>query len=550
MGKAYRENFRQLSIIGIVFLLVMILANGIASTMVINRPWFGGYGEIYFDETVLIYVFIMSVVGALIITAKGFSFLNRRSESDMYHSFPISRTKLYASVVFASLTWIAITLIPVAGFFLMYHSQGMNGKELLGIFILWVVSCVYECSVFSMALSSTGNKFLGLSVGMILFFVPRCLINITKSMYGEYFNLFDSTFDYSKNIFGNQFCVWENLVDICSSEFYEMKYVLCGLAFSIPVAILFFFIGAKIFKVRKSEIAGAPEVFKPVKIIAMGLLVLLPSMTIAWIPGNPGFEDNTEKMQYIIFLFAMGTILFFFYGVNLNFNKKRFVKTIKCYPAFIIAILLNFGIVSLVTNNARKQTVDVDKTEYVLINGMESFSGSIISIEFELYTDIGQLRLYDKEIIRILSEGNSKVNEELDYIALAVGVNNGHGTYRKTVKLDIEHLKALVMRLAELDHVQIPTFTPIWGVTDTELEKKIQNALVEDLADKNIGDYIIVDNVAKFYTDERVIEEENGVYYLDFELKPSYYNSVSANDYLRLRIDETLPKTFELLRNR
>lgn len=549
MGKAYRENFRQLSIFGVIILVGMIIANGIASTMVINRPWFGGYEEIYFDKTVLIYVFIMSAVGALIITTKGFSFLNKRSESDMYHSFPISRTKLFTSVVLASLTWIAISIIPVAGFFLMYHSQGMNGKELLGIFILWVVSCVYECSVFSMALSSTGNKFLGLSMGMILFFVPRCLINITKSMYGEYFNLFDSTFDYSKNIFGNQFCVWENLVDICSGEFYGMKYVLCGLAFSIPVAILFFFLGAKVFKARKSEIAGAPEVFKPVKIIAMVLLVLLPSITIAWIPGNPVFEDNTERIQYILFLFAMGTILFFAYGVNWNFTKKKFVNILKFYPAFFIVILLNFGIVSLVTNNVRKQTVDVDKTQYVLINGVESYSGNMISVKFDRYTDLETLRLYDKEIIRILSEGNSKINKESDYVALAVGVNNGKGTCRKTVYLDIEYLEALVKRLAELDQVQVPVWTPIWGVSDRELQEEIQSALAEDFADKNIGDYIIISNVNKFYTDERVIEEENGVYYLDFELE-SYYHSVSANDYLRLRIDETLPKTFELLRNR
>lgn len=549
MGKAYKECFRQLSIFGVIILVGMIIANGIASTMVINRPWFGGYEEIYFDKTVLIYVFIMSAVGTLIITTKGFSFLNKRSESDMYHSFPISRTKLFTSVVLASLTWIAISIIPVAGFFLMYHSQGMNGKELLGIFILWVVSCVYECSVFSMALSSTGNKFLGLSVGMILFFVPRCLINITKSMYGEYFNLFDSTFDYSKNIFGNQFCVWENLVDICSGGFYGMKYVLCGLAFSIPVAILFLFLGAKVFKARKSEIAGAPEVFKPVKIIAMVLLVLLPSITIAWIPGNPVFEDNTERIQYILFLFAMGTILFFAYGVNWNFTKKKFVKILKFYPAFFIAILMNFGIVSLVTNNVRKQTVDVDKTQYVLINGVESYSGNMISVKFDRYTDLETLRLYDKEIIRILSEGNSKINKESDYVALAVGVNNGKGTCRKTVYLDIEYLEALVKRLAELDQVQVPVWTPIWGVSDRELQEEIQSALAEDFADKNIGDYIIISNVNKFYTDERVIEEENGVYYLDFELE-SYYHSVSANSYLRLRIDETLPKTFELLRNR
>lgn len=549
MNKAYKELFRQMSIIGIIFLVLMIITNGIASIMVINRPLFGSAEEIYFDKEPFIYIFIMSVVGALIITTKGFSFLNKRSESDMYHSLPISRTKLYTSVVLAALTWIAISLIPVLVFFFIYHSQGMSGKELLGIFVLWVASCVYGCSVFSIALSSTGNRFLGLSIGMILLFIPRCLINITKSMYGNYFDLFDGTFDYGKNIFGNQFCVWKNLADICSGEFYGMKYVLYGLVFSVPFAILFFFIGARIFKARRSEIAGAPEVFKPVKIIAMLLLVLLPSVSIAWIPGNPVFEDNAERMPSIIFLFVMGTILFFSYGVNWNFNKNRFLKILKYYPAFIIAILLNLGIVSMITSNIKKQTLDVNKTEYVVIKDENVFSGNIVSVKFDRYTDIETLRLNDKEIICILSEGNSKTGNELADVALEVSVNNGNVTYRKTIYLDVENLKALVKRLAELNQVQLPIWAPIRGVSDKQLTENIRNALVEDLSGKKIEDYIILDIVEWYNTPDLNIEEENGVFYLDFKMDSDYIVDIASN-YLRLRIDETLPKTYELLRNR
>ena len=64
-------------------------------------------GQLDFAGALIVYIY----VGGIGLAFAGFSFLNRRADSDFYHSLPVSRRDLYLSVTAAALTWIVGTVL-------------------------------------------------------------------------------------------------------------------------------------------------------------------------------------------------------------------------------------------------------------------------------------------------------------------------------------------------------------------------------------------------------------------------------------------------------
>lgn len=88
--KLYRETFRRLTRLGLVLLAVTVTVcsvvayqdcmRDVASNAMLSAP-----------ETFSMPLMVFVYVGSLTLAFAGFSFLNRRADSDFYHSLPISR---------------------------------------------------------------------------------------------------------------------------------------------------------------------------------------------------------------------------------------------------------------------------------------------------------------------------------------------------------------------------------------------------------------------------------------------------------------------------
>ena len=89
----------------------------------------GGISGNYF--LVLVFIIVVPVISLIV-----WSFLNKRSSSDFYHSIPYTRLCIYLSKTAAILTWIAGILVCH-----MYHRQFYSW--LTGSILMWIMQ---QCS--------------------------------------------------------------------------------------------------------------------------------------------------------------------------------------------------------------------------------------------------------------------------------------------------------------------------------------------------------------------------------------------------------------------
>ena len=106
--KPYLESFRKLSRVGLIVFALSIVASAVISIQYCTTPYHGNVPSMTNMFSPLI-AFIY--VGGVVLAMEGFSFLNKRSDSDFYHSLPVSRTKLFWAITLAALTWIAATVL-------------------------------------------------------------------------------------------------------------------------------------------------------------------------------------------------------------------------------------------------------------------------------------------------------------------------------------------------------------------------------------------------------------------------------------------------------
>ena len=92
MVSSYKEHLRQLSIWGIVILIIVSVINILTIPLTISRPFMSN--EIKISTDVVRYTYAVSMVCIVFFTVRAFSFVNKRTSCDIYHSLPVKRTTL------------------------------------------------------------------------------------------------------------------------------------------------------------------------------------------------------------------------------------------------------------------------------------------------------------------------------------------------------------------------------------------------------------------------------------------------------------------------
>jgi ABC-2 type transport system permease protein len=106
--RMYKESLRKLLPVGLPLAILTLLYTGITG----GQNCFGEYTITQANTAIGVApILVYYVYTAALFALYGFSFLFRRSSSDLYHSFPVKRTDMYLSVTLATATWMGTTIV-------------------------------------------------------------------------------------------------------------------------------------------------------------------------------------------------------------------------------------------------------------------------------------------------------------------------------------------------------------------------------------------------------------------------------------------------------
>ncbi len=283
-------------------------------------------------------------IGALIIPiaflmiSQAFSFLDKRKDSDFYHSLPQKRLCVYLSLLSSAMTWaVGILALSLCLNLLLWLQSpySVDFSAILPVLLGFSASAfaVAGVSVVCRIITGTTSAFVFYTVCSFLF--PRLflyiftnyLVDINPSIVikGSFFDAF--SFEYSP--FFPLCTVLENDMDLFENGLF--------IAFLFLEAFVFFFIGARLFIRRKSELAGA-------KIISKKLQFLFRSLSITPILFFLFADFNDFDSAAIWFVFAL--LVHFLFDLILSRSVKTSVSNL---PLFFLT--LGISIVFLISAN-------------------------------------------------------------------------------------------------------------------------------------------------------------------------------------------------------
>lgn len=196
----------------------------------------------------------------IVFTASIFKFLNKRRDSDFFHSLPPTRLCMFFSGCLASLLWSLITI--VAMIFIGYISLLICGLSCpisyIGYLIAYnavVALIITGCA--SIALSATGTLIPGLCLTLIIMFLPRLILTIINIMVREQSIIASALND---GLFFNQdynFVTAPLFSALASgySNAVSLPAFAGGYIYTGVLGLIYIFLGALTFRARKSESA-------------------------------------------------------------------------------------------------------------------------------------------------------------------------------------------------------------------------------------------------------------------------------------------------------
>ena len=171
--KPYLESVRRLTRVGLILFALSLVASAIVSIQYCTALYYGNVPSMTRMFSPLI-AFIYA--GGIVLAMDGFSFLNKRSDSDFYHSLPVSRKKLFWAISLAALTWIAATVLGsvllTVIVFTLTKTPFVQMYALVAVpfFTIGAMMVFAACAI---AMSLTGTTITGLGLTVLVFGLLR-----------------------------------------------------------------------------------------------------------------------------------------------------------------------------------------------------------------------------------------------------------------------------------------------------------------------------------------------------------------------------------------
>lgn len=432
--KLFKEGFRQLSVFGIISLILFIIESIL---VIVNNHEFTGTSAVMLLDIHPIAFFSFLVV-APIMTLYLFRFLASKSGSDFYHSLPHTRTCILVSFTAAIISWIFIILYGSSIAAISMHAcfpekYNINYNEsfmvMTGIFI---ASILVICATV-LAQCITGTMLTNIIVTGIILFFP-CIMLLTfkysvmaKSGYIVPEQHFLAILSGTKNLVTAPITVF--LSSTSTYEEFTQNYTNpTSFIYTLFVAILLFGFAIFFYNRRKSEIAGNPAPNKYIQ----ALYRICTTLIFCAIPIIMVSYDSTGSTE----LFTMYTIIAIAYFLFEIITTKTVKRVVKIIPGLLIIALLNIGslaAINITTNNILSFKPEVEDIEYVRILSSSNSTEYKNSGVVHRYTSLlkQEMQIEDEFLFKYISSSlKEKALIAYDNITMEIHTKDGKTHYR------------------------------------------------------------------------------------------------------------------------
>lgn len=370
------------------------------------------------------YLALVFVIAVPVISFIIWSFLNRRSSSDFYHSIPYTRLCIYLSKTAAIITWIvgilAVSYASQAVLFIANKKYfNVDYATMFRMYLAMFICSLLCMAIINVAASITGNILSNICVTGLIMFLPRFILVMVTEMtvyHGETYMIRNSGvgfLDASNNmIIGMVF----NVLGISngSSGATDMVLSLTSNLYTLILSLIYIVLGAVLFVKRKSETAGKAANGKVLPMIIrtlIGFTIAFAGVMIAY--TNEEYNETTA----VVVLFIVSALVVFVYECIVS-KKMNVIK--QCIPSillgYVLAVVIGTGANSFGKYEAAYEPDD-SKLSYVSIQPMDTYYSS----DNGYFSSISsKVKFTDDEILKYVSEKFVSYKEK----CISTGVHN------------------------------------------------------------------------------------------------------------------------------
>ncbi len=171
--KPYLESSRRIARVGLILFALSMVASAIVSIQYCTAVSHANVPSVTNMFSPLIaFVYI----GGVALAMDGFSFLNKRADSDYYHSLPVSRRKLFWAITLGALTWIVSTVLGsvllTVIIFTLTKTPFVQLYALVAV-PFFTIAALLVFAAAAIAMSLTGTALTGLGLTVLVFGLLR-----------------------------------------------------------------------------------------------------------------------------------------------------------------------------------------------------------------------------------------------------------------------------------------------------------------------------------------------------------------------------------------
>lgn len=350
--KLYKEGLRKSLFIAALFIAIMKLgavlipiSNITANVRAIEYGW--GHGRLVIEGLGGNIALVLAMAAfAPFITLYLFSFLNKRSSSDFYHSLPHKRETIFVSYTAAILTWVIGGIWLSTGISLAIYAVGaehvlLNLSSVIFTTLGLTAGCLLVIGAVLMAMGVTGTAFSNIVTALLIVFLPRMIMTAFTDMIVSTTQIVNSA---SFGIFGNSayhipfhFLV-NNMLGMHAGRI-EQTFIH-GALYTAVLGLIYLVIALFLFKRRRSETAGNPAqsgVLHAMIRIAVAFTVCLMPLSMLFMSSRGfGWADALG----ILALYAIAVIAYFAYEL---ITTRKISNIVRALPGLGILVLLNIA---------------------------------------------------------------------------------------------------------------------------------------------------------------------------------------------------------------
>ncbi len=330
----------------------------IVSVMIVLMTSFSGAQAKGYDITVTSISFMTSQIHlvlcfcifAPIMTISMFSFLNKRSGSDFYHSIPQKRQVIAVSFMLAVMVWTVFMMAvsSAVGMLTALIAPGIriSFSDALTYLLAILAGSFMVSSAVLIAMSLTGTLFSNIAVALVIIFLPRAILTLATTMILDQSDALTSLslpwyMDYNCNVAVGTVFYPFSMVSVGESADEMSLCSLLSVAYTAVLGLIYAVIGVMLFDRRDSEAAGKFAATKKLNSIARVCIALVFCLPAAMVLFNSNAGDPYVIVTVAI-LYLPAVIVYF---VCELISSHKLSSLVHVIPGLLMLILINAALV-------------------------------------------------------------------------------------------------------------------------------------------------------------------------------------------------------------